>query len=147
MLNFDYIRTVLQKARAKRDFTFRDKNNYLRLLRSNTMLNYFRRYYPLVELDGVRKFLSRSKFYSSTHINKIAEQVARSRELFLENLSNAKYIYNIDWKINVSESDLVTLDKLLRIKLLPYFTEYDWPSLDEVLDQIKFKASSGLPEP
>lgn len=141
------LNNILQSARKRFNEHLEDRQVYRSLLEDTKISDYFSRYYPFVEIQGMRKFLSKSKHFDSKFIDKISSEVKMSRELFHNSLKDAAAQYGSDFKIKVCDRDLSVMARLFEIKLYPLFARHNKPNFDEVINGMNLRASSGLPEP
>jgi len=123
------------------------KPKYLSLLKSPEIVNYFKRFNPFRRLTEIESYMVKSPYYDPAHIQKVSDQVDRSKELFLEGVSNAVSIMSKDFipKISEAEHRYGVLSVLKRV--FNFHSTNFRPSSDFVMNQINFKASSGLPQP
>jgi hypothetical protein len=146
-MKIKYINQILESARVRFKNHTGGNRTYRKLLCDTNVLEYFRRFYPFSEIKGMKRFLSRSKLYPKKFISEISDQVKVSKELFLSNLEKANVGYGTDFKIKVCNKELCLLDKMLRIKLFPYFNVPRKPLVHDVISKMNLKASGGLPAP
>lgn len=93
------------------------------------------------------KYVSRSKFYKQDFIDKVKQQILSSRETFLLNCRHAQSQMSVSFKVKISEREhIYALRRIFEDIFCSNVTNYI-PSVDEVLNQVNFKASSGLPNP
>jgi hypothetical protein len=144
---FKELNKIIELARLNYKNKSKDTLTYQYLIVDTLISGYFRRYYPFVEIKGIRKYLSRSRFFNKKFIDKISAEVKQSRELFDKTLLEASKGYGTDFKVRCSSKDLCVLYLLVERKLVPFLSSHFKPTKQMVLDGMNLNASSGLPTP
>jgi hypothetical protein len=146
-MNIQEINLLLYNARVRFNHKVNKDSVYRSLLADTELSNYFRRYYPFIEIPGIRKYLSRSRFYNKEFNEKISNEIANTKQLFEANLKHASLTFGTEFKVKLSNRDLYVLDNLLAIKLFSKFNSFNFPSSIELVKKLNLRASSGLKEP
>jgi hypothetical protein len=133
--------------RVYNNMNFNGADSYKELLRDPKVVNYFKRIHKFVEYPGIRKFLSRSRFYDKKFMQIVEEQANSTKDKFFENIRTAQSLYSKRFDSSYNQSDLDYICKMLDSQVFCDTYSYTVPTIDEVIQKQNSKASVGLPTP
>jgi hypothetical protein len=137
---FGYLKYYVNKFKCTKPY-------FIKFLKSVEVINYFKRFHPFQRLVRIEKYLSKSPYYDIVHIDKVNEQNKVAKDLFISNLGNITSLMQQPFIPKISEREHAFGIVQVLSRAFGYFTTDFRPTLEFVISQINFKASSGLPEP
>lgn len=154
MIRIEQIKTFLFNRRDcfsfKRNYVEKfnvSESDYAKVLKNKKVVNYFKRFYPFQRLKQIEKFMVNSKYYNKKFLDKVSLQLGEARALFVENIKKAQSLMATEHFVKISESEhLYALTRTVNDVFNNCTTTYR-PTIEEVLNSMNLKASSGLPYP
>jgi hypothetical protein len=75
---------------------------FSKFLNDVEVTNYFKRIYPYSFFEKLDGYMKKSKYYNKSFIEKVRNQVAQTKKIFLENISEGQSLMSQDFKVHVS---------------------------------------------
>jgi hypothetical protein len=71
-------------------------------LKDKDVVVYFKRIYPYTFFENLDKYARRSKYYNADFINKVKEQVSKTKETFIKNILEGQALMSKSFDVRVS---------------------------------------------
>jgi hypothetical protein len=121
-------------------------------MESKDVIDYFKRVYPLTEINNMYQFVSRHPSFSKELYDRIKAETTIGRDLFFKNIreytqTSTQSFEPLYTQKEIDEVTFLFMTKVIGLANIVNNYVFKFPSVDEMMYQRKAKASAGLPDP